>query len=345
MIFNMNKTATGAVNESAIVASPYEANLEGALMHVYENECNFNAMMKAVGLSELKYYQETGKDLFLTEANAFTSLIGRAKEFFKKVIEKVVSLFKKFAATINSYVMTDKEFIKKYKASILDKSSEAGKLKMSLYKYPGLADDCESKVNDALSAVSIGDIKTIAYSDAFTTDKKEETVNGVRAKLLAPNYKDADASTFRKNLKDYFYGKEKEEVEGINVVEFIGIIEKSADQIDAAKKVKDAIVAKIDKFITDLDAAEKKQKEFSEKVNDEGKEAVSKFISKLNNAVDGFKTISNICTEFFGAQIGALKHRNRQAKAVCVKVLSTKAKKESYSESSIDDIFAGVTIR
>ena len=35
----------------------YDLGIEGAYMHMYENQCNFNAMMKAVGLSELSYYK------------------------------------------------------------------------------------------------------------------------------------------------------------------------------------------------------------------------------------------------------------------------------------------------
>ena len=47
-------------------------------MHVYENECNYNAIMKAAGISELKYYKETGGDLFVQEAGAAGGLPGVA---------------------------------------------------------------------------------------------------------------------------------------------------------------------------------------------------------------------------------------------------------------------------
>ena len=84
MIFDSN---LGSVPEAGL--SPYKLGIEGGLMHVYENECNFNALMRAVGISELKYYNDTGRDLFVHEAGAFAGFIEKAKAFFKKVIERL----------------------------------------------------------------------------------------------------------------------------------------------------------------------------------------------------------------------------------------------------------------
>ena len=104
-----------------IKESPYPLGYEGALMHVYENECNYNAIMKAVGLSEMSYYQETGRELFLNEAGAFSGFIDKVKAFFRKVIEKIKSIFKKFIAAIDQYRLDNKQFVKKYSAQILRK--------------------------------------------------------------------------------------------------------------------------------------------------------------------------------------------------------------------------------
>ena len=91
MIFDSNISAP--TNWDAVQESPYTLGLEGGLMHVYENECNYNAIMKAAGLSELKYYKENGGDLFVQEAGAAGSLIDRFIAFFKKVIEKIKQIF------------------------------------------------------------------------------------------------------------------------------------------------------------------------------------------------------------------------------------------------------------
>ena len=136
MIFNMNESATFGgytVNMEAVQESPYELGLEGALMHVYENECNYNALMRAVGLSEMRYYQETGKDLFVNEAGALGNFIEKAKTLFKKVIEKIAMIAKKFMAKINSYVVSDKDFVKKYEKDLLRR--DLGSMKFTGWKF------------------------------------------------------------------------------------------------------------------------------------------------------------------------------------------------------------------
>ena len=102
-----------ATDWDAIQESKYDLGIEGAYMHMYENQCNFNAMMKAVGLSELAYYRENEQSLFVNEAGAVGGFIGKAKEFFKKVLEKIKRIIKKLLMIIQSYTSDDKKFIKK----------------------------------------------------------------------------------------------------------------------------------------------------------------------------------------------------------------------------------------
>ena len=103
----------------SIQKSKYDLGIEGAYMHMYENQCNFNAMMKAVGLSELAYYRENEQSLFVNEAGAVGGFIGKAKEFFKKVLEKIKGIIKKFIMLIQSYTSDDKKFVKKYEKDLL----------------------------------------------------------------------------------------------------------------------------------------------------------------------------------------------------------------------------------
>ena len=112
MIFNEMNTSVNSYE--SVQESPHELGIGGALMHVYENECNYNALMKAAALSELKYYNENGGDLFVQEAGAFNGFMGKVKAFFVKVIEKIKSICKKFVAKIRQFTMSDKDFVKKY---------------------------------------------------------------------------------------------------------------------------------------------------------------------------------------------------------------------------------------
>ena len=106
MLFDTN-ISESAIDIADVEPSKYEANLEGALMCVYENECNYNALMKATGLSELKYYKETAGDLFLNEAGAFGGFLSKAKEFFKKVLvasEADLTVFADFFIKVTNHV-------------------------------------------------------------------------------------------------------------------------------------------------------------------------------------------------------------------------------------------------
>ena len=120
MIFDstLNESCV-ATDWDAIQESKYDLGIEGAYMHMYENQCNFNAMMKAVGLSELAYYRENEQSLFVNEAGAVGGFIGKAKEFFKKVLEKIKGIIKKFIMLIQSYTSDDKKFVKKYEKDLL----------------------------------------------------------------------------------------------------------------------------------------------------------------------------------------------------------------------------------
>jgi hypothetical protein len=134
MIFNEMNVKTTETSYEAVQESPYELGIGGALMHVYENECNYNALMKAAALSEMKYYNENGGDLFVQEAGAFAGFITKAKEFFKKVIEKIKSIAKKFVAKINQFSMKDKDFVKKYQADLVRRDLSG--MEFNGYKFP-----------------------------------------------------------------------------------------------------------------------------------------------------------------------------------------------------------------
>ena len=168
MIFD-TVTSSSAINWDAVQESAYPLGLEGGLMHVYENECNYNAIMKAAGLSELKYYKENGGDLFVQEAGAAGSLIDRFIAFFKKVIEKIKQIFKKFVMVISSYVSKDKDFVKKYKPMVFKNFKE--------FKFTGW--DFESSKGPNTNRIPIGtgsadDIAKKHPAVAMTDDNMEE---------------------------------------------------------------------------------------------------------------------------------------------------------------------------
>lgn len=57
---------------------------------------DYNAIIEAAKISELRYYKDTGKDLFIVNESAFKNFLDKIIEFFKKIKEKIKEIFYKF---------------------------------------------------------------------------------------------------------------------------------------------------------------------------------------------------------------------------------------------------------
>lgn len=362
MIFDANYTSTSGL--SAIKESPYELGLAGAMMHVYENECNYNAIMKAVGLSELKYYQETGKDLFVHEAGAFDGFIAKVKAFFKAVIEKIKSIFKRFVAIFDQYTLNDKQFVKKYGDQLIRKDLKD--FEFTGYKFGDFA-----KVQSSIETAG-GNLKY--HLDIFAAIRKKDTNYGNRKVYDNANYKDSDEvnevkeqerakiigqqsgkmdeTEFKDKLTELLYGDDnKETLDNISIRDQLSIIENTKDDIKKVEKTQKEIEKGINdvlKVLDKLPSEIRKHNSYSSdnKLTDEQDKRINNAIKDINDEYDICKSQSNDITVAFGMIVQAYKDRNRQAKAICVKALSYKHEAAMVSESSYsDDIFAGVVIR
>lgn len=363
MIFDANYTSTSDL--SAVKESPYELGLAGAMMHVYENECNYNAIMKAVGISELKYYQETGKDLFVHEAGAFEGFIAKMKAFFKAVIEKIKSIFKKFIAIFDQYRLSDKEFIKKYGNELIRKDLKDfefkgykfGNFKDVQTKIENAAKDLKSELGDVNKNYKVDDasdfhtIKTDrAYADSdAVNEEKEKARNKI---LTGSDSTTMDESEFKDKLTDMLYGNDgdKDILDDISIRTQLNIIENTQNDIKAVEKTQKNLEKEFNNLLKVLDKIPSEiRKKYSYNSSktltaDEDKN-VSNNIQNVSDIYDIKKSVANDITIAFGMIVQAYKDRNRQAKAICVKALSYKHEAAMVSESYSDDIFAGVVIR
>lgn len=370
MIFNSSITESTAVtNWDAVTPCKYDANLEGALMLVYENECNYNALMRAAGLSELKYYTETGKDLFVHEAGAFAGFLEKAKSFFKAAWEKIKSLFKKFFMQINAWVAKDKDFVKKYESTIL-RATNLTDFEFKGWKFNDSAlDDPTTTIKGFNSTFlkAIDDIEKISnvnnwnHADTAvsggdqydTEDKINDAIETHRGELVGKGK--IDEEEYREQLNEYLYGdssKEKDVLEekDINLRNQISIIKETKKNVKAIEKVEQKISKFYDELIKALD---KKIKEFAKR--DDASQADSEAVGKskdaaikvLNARIRIAKSLSNDYTIACGAICTALQERNRQAKAICIKAVSYSQKKQNESAVSESgyDLFASVNMK
>ena len=341
MIFDTNFVGESADLYSLdnVEESKYELGLNGALMHVYENECNYNALMRAVGLSELKYYNETGQSLFVHEAGAFKGFIEKAKAFFKKIIEKIKAIFKKFLATINSFTMKDKEFVKKYEKEILRK--DITDLEFTGYE----------KLKKGFSNTGVVKIDTYTTADIYGGKKVfedssdvEDEIEKRRGAIIGKG--SMSESEFTNELKDMLYGdKDTFDVDSSMVRAALETIKNTNSIVKQIEKTKNMIIKEVEDINKALDKAGTNfEKAASDLIKDNvgvtNKEADS-VQKNVSDMITINKAISNSATVALGMASQAAKDANRQARALCVKVLGYK-KKESYGESATDDLFGMV---
>lgn len=372
MIFN---NGSDIYSMNGITESPYPLGLEGALMHVYENECNYNAIMKSVGISELRYYQETGKDLFVHEAGAFAGFITKIKLFFKKVIEKIKSIFAKFAAKINQFTMDDKKFVKKYQNEILRK--DLTDFEFTGYTFAGIdtfakhiSDTSEIEAHaNALEHIKAYDPKQAAdqhainannykYSDdgaygAFKdSDAKDDFLETCYAKI-AKKSGSMTLDEMRSEIKDLIYGDGgKETLDHIDRRKTLDTIENTSKTLKTVEKAKNKIVNSLEKISSEFDKLAGKinkaipAKDLKDNESDNAKLKNSNTVIKAAGQwADIFKSLANAYTEAFGMLSAGYKDQNRQCKAICVKMLSYKHESVTYGGYDSSDIFADVVIR
>lgn len=333
MIFNEMNSST-AVAE-AVNESPYELGIAGALMHVYENECNYNALMKAAALSEMKYFNDNGGNLFVQEAGAFSSLWEKVKAFFKKVVEKIKSICKKFVAMINQHAMKDKDFVKKYSKDLYRVNLDG--FEFEGYEFAALKG--QANLNALNMTGGVWGHTVDGITAASTVDDINDKIEENRGNLVKGGK--ITESELREELHEMLYG-DKDTITNVKVRDFLSIISDHNADVKAAEKAQDGVVKGIE---ADIKKMEKDIATLSKEAvkEDDGRENGIKLFDKK---IQIYKAYCNDITVFYGAYVKALNDRNRQAKAVCVKALSYKPKNEAAvaENAGYANIFAGVEI-
>ena len=122
--------------EDASIEPCFEDNFAVAASRIcYENTVNMNAIFQAAAIQEFAYYEETGEEL-VYEAGTSTSFFQKAKDFFKKLWEKIQQIFKKAIMMFNTKCKDDKEFYNKYKTEINKAATGSyGDKEIEIYDY------------------------------------------------------------------------------------------------------------------------------------------------------------------------------------------------------------------
>lgn len=335
--------------------------LEGAYIGVYETECNYARLMESIGISELTYYVETGNDI-VTEAGYGESFFEKAKKFFKSILDKIAALFKKFIALIDSYIKTDKEFVNKYKKALIKVNTRDFEYKG--YKFTHLNDydiNATAKKMDNVINRNISDKRYDIFDETSTVgfenvvknvvDNKDKIENQIRNCATDSGSNETEASELSKDLFEYFRDGEDSPtvIDTVNVNDLFDTIVAYKEAKKKATKTYNDLKKAINNDIKEL---ERKEKEFLKAIpSKDGKSAETAFkaacAKHASNRISLMRTKLNTLQVVNGAILSALKDENRQAKAVCVKLLTYKPKTEGYMyESEVNtNIFGDVNFR
>lgn len=365
---------------NSIQESKYDLGIEGAYMHMYENQCNFNAIMKSVGLSELAYYRDNGQSLFVNEAGAVTGFISKAKDFFKKVLEKIKGIIKKFIMLIQSHTSDNKKFVKKYEKDLLRVDTTDFEFNGYNFNKSSIKDTANVaefiKVDAAMATRTTG-INNIDYS--FNNDALEygnaadaTRYNNTSDKIFntSKNYADSDAindeiekqrallinktnSSFtedelREEFHNMLYGEDGKTTLECGkdftireCLEWIRNNDKAIKTVEKFDRTNTQAFDKLDKALNNAQVKLTKVKGDNATKNS----AMDVAMANLNAEITICKAVSNSITMLCGMMCTALKDRCAQSKAICVKAISYKHESAMVGGYADDSLFGNVVLR
>lgn len=350
-IFSVNKPTT---EEFVAEGFAFEPGIEGALAIVAESEENYNKIMKAIGISELNYFEATGVEM-VYEAGKIEAFFGKVKEFFEKLIKKVKAMYQRFVQWLESYTKNGEDFVKKYESTL--KNKDLSSFEYEGFKFTNLdgiekivftsAGKHMKQTADTLKGIQdIKDFKdengafTKMYDGFVSYYSDPEIEDKLRGEIVG---EPVAAGEFTEKLFAYFRNGETsrkgaETLKGADVIESLSHIKTAKKDIEAAKKAMKTIQGEIEKVLSTLKTTESKLKD---KANTEDG---GKVVAIASKAIYAYKTMMNLNVTVKGAYISALKQRNMQARSMCFKALGHKEEKAAnegfthFTEGFLDNV-------
>lgn len=185
-----------------------------------ENEQNYNAIMTAMMTREYQVLESTGKEM-IYEASKIENFLEMVKKQIQKFWAKVKGVFKKLMDKINSVVLSNKAFVKKYRAVA------------NTIKQPKDAEFTGYEFNHDNLVIPYGEVVGIVKT--IKTGDIETALNTLRGKLCHAGVVTADE--FAKKLKVSLYGSENTKTVKLesNFTTLLDRLESAASAKKAAK--------------------------------------------------------------------------------------------------------------
>ena len=323
------------LDESTYDECVYEAGIEGAMNIVAESEYNWQKLMEATGIDELQYFAENGTEM-VYEASG-TGFFAKAKDFFKKVWEKVKGLFRKFFGMFDAMVKDDAAFLSKYKTK-LARGEIPSDFKIKGYNF---TIDKKAEILDTTNSAITAIVNTITADnngklDEYDSDDINEQIRGI---VLGDNgkYTDKEFSTaLFENLRNG--ESDKEDIENITVGQIISALGSTKQLRKEAENNFKKIKKTIENSIKTCEQAEKKALNGTDDTDTK-----SLNISKDHRKIEVYRMLLNADQVANGATLTAIKQYGQQWKMIAAKLLkyvheSVEEDGDVVSESHISNV-------
>ena len=319
MIYNstvrsVNESEFETLLENAENRFEYETMAEASAIILGEQEANWTRFMQGVGLSELSSVMEGVEVIY--EGARLQSFIKKAKAFFQMAINKLAEITKAFVAKVMQFVAPNTAFLKKYEKEL----AKAGKVKFKGYNFSEALNGTP-RYEDKITVTQINDNATknqiINNKDDYSKEKAES------------KFAEGSEGTFAERIEKKLYSGDKEERE-FEVSKQVTVLKETKKLKDDAKKSYTAAAKSIKEIIKKLDKAEKDA--MSKNVEKDNIAYANKTDQAYNILISYWKAYASCATTYHSAYMRALGARNRQAKAICTKALTSAMKSKGQTD-------------
>lgn len=277
-----------------------------------ENEQNHSAIMMAMMNAEYSVLESTGHEM-VYEGTRLNNFLDAVKAQVQKFWAKVKGVFKKVMDQISSIVLSNKAFVKKYRA---------------------VAGEIKKPVDKGFTGYEFGDL-VVNYSNVSNfvkgiknaaADAEKSLLDNIRGRIVGEN--SVSAEDFNKKLKVKFYGSENTKT--INVdssfADLLNRLESAADQKKAAKAAHKEAEKSIKEYLSEINKLK------SEASSNDNNEDVKKY-----KVIGQFITKSlNIMSVALSAQTRAIIAQAIQDRKMANYWVNAQNKKKGTQESAVD---------
>ena len=306
-------------------------------MIIYESEYNYNQIMEAIGMNELRE-SAMGRDLVL-EAADIKGFFKTVKNFFVQMFERITKAVRDVLAKLDLQAKSDKKFVAENKTYIIEGAKANWSIKgyiindLSRFYDAARATDSQTAAKEAIEALKSADVaqlqEEIKEFQSVSKSLEKEVIASVG--LKGENLKE-----LRKNLKDEIFGTEKVELNGkINAQEVIDILSNDRE----SRKIRDTYIGVKKAFailINDI-------KKWESGIGNVGDKNI--YITAAHQAVKCCKISRSVTSVAYSVAISAAKYKRtlyRKLAHEFAKAGQSKGKYKPKQESA--SIFDGISI-